>query len=81
MVEDFKKHLKTRQLPFVDKDIADNLDFVKMRIRHEIFYKRLGNTEAQKVLDEGDIQIQRAIELLPEAKKVQQKVNRQSVQR
>ena len=81
MVEDFKQHLKFRQIPFTDKDIQDNLDFVKMRIRHEIFYKRLGNAEAQKVLDEGDIQLQRAIELLPEAKKVQQKVTRQSVQR
>jgi hypothetical protein len=52
-----------------------------MRIRHEIFYKRLGNSDAQKVLDEGDIQLQKAIELLPEAKKVQQKVNRQSAQK
>ena len=52
-----------------------------MRIRHEVFYKRLGNAEAQKVLDEGDVQLQKGIELLPEAKKVQQKVNRQSVQR
>jgi carboxyl-terminal processing protease len=81
MIEDFKKHLKARQIPYTDKDIQDNLDFVKMRIRHEIFYKRLGNTEAQKVLDEGDVQLQKAIELLPEAKKVQQKVSRQSVQR
>jgi carboxyl-terminal processing protease len=81
MVEDFKKHLKARQIPFTDKDIADNMDFIKMRIRHEIFYKRLGNQEAQKVLDEGDVQVQKAIELLPEAKKVQQKVNRQSAQR
>ena len=81
MVEDFKKHLKARQIPFTDKDVQDNLEFVKMRIRHEIFYKRLGNTEAQKVLDEGDVQIQKAIEFLPKAKEVQQKVSRQSVQR
>jgi hypothetical protein len=52
-----------------------------MRIRHEIFYKRLGNAEAQKVLDEGDVQLQRAIELLPEAKRIPLKTNRQSVQR
>jgi len=52
-----------------------------MRIRHEIFYKRLGNAEAQKVLDEGDVQLQRALELLPEAKKVMEPVKRQSVQR
>jgi carboxyl-terminal processing protease len=81
MVEDFKKHLKARQIPYTDKDVQDNLEFVKMRIRHEVFYKRLGNTEAQKVLDEGDVQLQKGIELLPEAKKVQQKVSRQSVQR
>ena len=81
MVDAFKKHLRVRQIPFADKDIQDNLDFVKTRIRHEIFYKRLGNTEAQKVLDEADVQLQRAIELLPEAKKVQEKVTRQSVQR
>jgi len=81
MIEDFKKHLKLRQIPFQDKDIQDNSDFIKMRIRHEIFYKRLGNAEAQKVLDEGDVQLQRALELLPEAKKVMEPVKRQSVQR
>jgi carboxyl-terminal processing protease len=81
MVEDFKKHLNARKIPFLDKEISDNLDFIKMRIRHEVFYKRLGNTEAQKVLDEGDVQLQKAIELLPEAKKIPNKVTRQSVQR
>ena len=81
MLEDFKKHLTKRQIPFTDKDIAENQDFLKMRIKHEIFYKRLGNAEAQKILDEGDVQLMRAIELMPEAKKVQQKTLRQSVQR
>jgi carboxyl-terminal processing protease len=81
MVEDFKKHLKARQIPYTDKEVQDNLDFVKMRIRHEIFYKRLGNAEAQKVLDEGDVQLQKALEVLPEAKKVMEPVKRQSVQR
>jgi len=81
MLEDFKKHLNARKIPFLDKEIQDNVDFIKMRIRHEVFYKRLGNTEAQKVLDEGDVQLQKAIELLPEAKKIPNKVTRQSVQR
>ena len=81
MLNDFKKHLTTRQIAFTDKDVSDNRDFLKMRIRHEIFYKRLGNAEAQKVLDEGDVQLMKALELMPEAKKVQQKAQRQSVQR
>jgi hypothetical protein len=81
MLEDFKKHLAKREIMYTDKDVADNKDFLKMRIRHEIFYKRLGNSEAQKILDEGDVQLMKALELMPEAKKVQQKVQRQSVQR
>jgi carboxyl-terminal processing protease len=81
MLEDFKKHLAKREIMFTDKDVVDNKDFLKMRIRHEVFYKRLGNSEAQKILDEGDIQLMKALELMPEAKKVQQKVQRQSVQR
>jgi len=81
MVEDFKKELRRRQIPFTDKDVQDNMDFIKMRMRHEIFYKRLGNAEAQKVLDSGDVQLQKAIEMLPEAKKVMEPVKRQSVQR
>jgi carboxyl-terminal processing protease len=81
MIEDFKKHLSARRVPFNEKNIQDNLDFIKMRIRHEVFYKRLGNAEAQKVLDEGDVQIQKAIELLPEAKRIPLRTTRQSVQR
>lgn len=82
MMADFKKHLTGRQIEFTEKDITDNLAFLKTRIRHEIFYKRLGNAEAQKVLDEADVQLMKAIELLPEAKKVQQPVrSRQTVQR
>jgi carboxyl-terminal processing protease len=81
MIEDFKKHLTARQIAFTEKDIADNQAFLKTRIRHEIFYKRLGNAEAMKVLDEADPQLMRAIELLPEARKIQQPVERRSVQR
>jgi carboxyl-terminal processing protease len=80
MLNDFKKHLTRRQVDFTDKDIADNKDFLKMRIKHEIFYKRLGSAEAMKVLDEGDVQLMKALELMPEAKKVQQKVPRQTAQ-
>jgi carboxyl-terminal processing protease len=81
MLDEFKNHLRKRQIAFTDKEIADNKDFLKTRIRHEIFYKRLGNAEAQKILDEADVQLMKALELMPEARKVQQKVQRQSVQR
>jgi carboxyl-terminal processing protease len=81
MLGDFKKHLTARQIAFTEKDITDNQAFLKTRIRHEIFYKRLGNAEAMKVLDEADPQLMRALELLPDAKKIQIPVDRRSVQR
>jgi len=81
VIADFGKHLKSRQISYMDKDLVDNRDFLEMRIRYQIFYYRLGTVEAQKVLDEGDVQLQKALELLPDAKKVQQKTPRQSVRR
>lgn len=76
MLADFKKHLNDRSIAFTEKEFQDNLAFTKLRIRNEVFYNRLGVAEAQKVLNEGDVQVQRAIELLPDAKKLQEKTPR-----
>jgi carboxyl-terminal processing protease len=81
MVSEFKKHLSDRNIESTDKDIADNLDFIKTYIKHEVFYKRLGAVEAAKVLNESDVQVQKALEYLPEAKQLLTKVKRQTAQR
>ncbi len=71
--EQFKQHLKKRNIEFTDKDFADNKDYLKRAIRFEIVYDRLGNTEAAKVALDGDPQVDKAIELMPQAKELANK--------
>jgi carboxyl-terminal processing protease len=68
LLEQFKQHLQKRNIDFTEKDFQDNKDFLKRLIRYEVIYNRLGVAEASKVLLEGDPQVLKALELMPEAK-------------
>jgi carboxyl-terminal processing protease len=68
LLQDFKKHLATREIAVSDAEFQANLDYVKRSIKYEVFYNRMGVAEASRVLLEGDPQLLKALELLPEAK-------------
>jgi carboxyl-terminal processing protease len=71
VLADFKQHLRDRRIDFTEQQFEENKDFIKFRIQYEVYYSRLGTVEAQKVMNEGDVQVLKAIELLPEARKLQ----------
>ncbi len=77
MVDQFKQHITKRGVQFNEKDFQDNRDFVKRSIKYEIFYNRFGVSEAARVLLEGDPQVVKAIDLIPEAKDLAGKARRQ----
>jgi carboxyl-terminal processing protease len=79
MLNDFKAHIQKRGITFTDKDLADNRDFLKMKLKEEVFYNRIGANDALRVHLEGDPQILKALELLPKAKELQN-TKRQVVQ-
>jgi carboxyl-terminal processing protease len=70
LLEDFKKHLRERNVEFTDADFEANKDYVRRSIKYEVFYNRMGVAEASRVLLEGDPQLLKALELLPEAKEL-----------
>ena len=80
MINDFKAHIQKRGMAVTDKDIADNRDFLRLMIKQEVFYNRIGVAEAQRVRLEGDPQVLKALELMPEAKALQNMTKRQVVQ-
>jgi carboxyl-terminal processing protease len=80
MLNDFKAHIVKRGIAATDKDLADNRDFLKMMIKQEVFYNRIGVSEATRVRLEADPQVLKALELLPEAKALQNMAKRQVVQ-
>ena len=68
--DDFKAFLKEKGIDFTEKDLADNLDSVRRRIQNEVFISLFGIQEGFRVAAEGDEQLMKAIELLPEAEQL-----------
>jgi carboxyl-terminal processing protease len=68
ILDDFKEYLRGRHLEFSNEDIQTNIDFITRRIKQEVYTSTFGLQEGFKVAIQGDNQIQRALEVMPEAK-------------
>jgi carboxyl-terminal processing protease len=77
IVDQFKQHLTKRGIEFTEKDLQDNKDYIRRAIKYEVFYNRFGVSDAGRVLLEGDPQVVKALDLIPEAKDLAQKARRQ----
>ena len=68
VLTEFRHFLNSNQIEFEEADFQDNLNFIKREIRYEYYLARVGSEEAQKVRLDGDPQIAKALEVLPQAK-------------
>jgi carboxyl-terminal processing protease len=68
ILNDFMEYLRSRNIEFGGEDITRSADFIKRRIRQEIFTSSFGIQEGYKIGVQGDRQVLKAIESLPEAK-------------
>lgn len=68
ILEDFKTFLRARNVEFTDADIQSNVEFIKRRIKQEVYNSIFGLQEGFKVAIQGDTQVMKALEVLPEAK-------------
>lgn len=81
LVDQFHQHITKRGVEFTEKDFQDNKDFIKRSIKYEVFYNRFGVAEAGRVVLEGDPQVMKALELIPEARDLASKARRQMADR
>jgi len=65
---DFKQFLKNRHIDFLEEDIKSNVEFIKRRIRQELYTSAYGIQEGFKIGIQGDSQVLRGLEVMPEAK-------------
>lgn len=68
ILNEFRHYLDTNNIHFQESDFVDNLDFVKKQIKYEYVLSHFGQEEYQKTILEGDPQVAKAMELLPQAK-------------
>jgi carboxyl-terminal processing protease len=67
LMQDFEQFLRTEKIDFTDKEIAENLDWIKASIKAELFTSQFGQTAGQQVRAEWDPQIAKALTYMPEA--------------
>jgi carboxyl-terminal processing protease len=67
VINDFKQFLSTHDVNFTEKDVADNLDWIKVNIKAELLGAQFGQLEKLHTIADWDPELQKAITFLPEA--------------
>jgi carboxyl-terminal processing protease len=72
VLNQFRKYLDQQHIKFTEPDIQDNLAWLKWKIKREVFTSVFGLNEGYKVELQNDLQLQKAVELIPQAKALYQ---------
>jgi carboxyl-terminal processing protease len=67
VLADFKKFLTDQEIQWTEKDIADNLDWLKVNIKEKVITSQFGQLQGLRTLADWDPEIQKALTFLPEA--------------
>jgi len=68
VMQEFRKFLDEQKIPFTELDLSQNSDWIKSNIKAELFINEFGQQEGMKVHAENDPEVQKALDLLPQAK-------------
>lgn len=81
VLSDLRKYLDKQNVRFTEADMAENKRWVEQKIRREVLLSIFGANEGYKVALEDDLQVQKAIEVLPQAQELYTKARRIVAQR
>ena len=70
VMQEFRKFLDEQKVPFTEADIAENNDWIRSNIKAELFINEFGQQEGMRVHAETDPEVQKALELMPQAKQL-----------
>jgi carboxyl-terminal processing protease len=68
VIGEFRDYLNKHNIRFTEPEFAENQDWVKRKIKQEVFMSNFGTQEGFKVLLEADQQVQKAIDAIPQAR-------------
>jgi carboxyl-terminal processing protease len=68
VMKTFRNYLDKEKVAYTEDDIAQNLGWIKREIRKEAFISVFGLTEGYKADLDDDVQLQKAVESLPQAR-------------
>ncbi|HLI35703.1 MAG TPA: S41 family peptidase [Terriglobia bacterium] len=67
VMQEFRDYLRKDGISLSDKDLAANLNFIKLRIKENVIGAAYGEQEERRVAAENDPLVEKAVQELPEA--------------
>src|SRR5712672_2875129 len=81
VMHQFRNYLTKHNVRFSETEVAENQDWIKRKIKQEVFMSTFGMQEGFKVLLEADPQLQRGVEAMPQARALYQNARKIVAQR
>ncbi|MBI3404059.1 MAG: S41 family peptidase [Acidobacteria bacterium] len=81
VLNDLRRYLDKQNIRFVEADLVENRHWIEQKIKREVFLSIFGATEGYKIALEDDPQVQKAMEVLPQAQELYTKARRVLAQR
>ena len=72
VLKEFREFLKDSKLEYAEKDLTENMDWVRADIKSELFVGAFGQQQGMIVQAEADPTVLKALELMPKAKELQE---------
>jgi len=70
VMEEFRRYLDREKIVYSDKELAQNMDWIKQQIKQTLIFSMFGKSESDRIAMETDTQVLKAIDLLPKAKQL-----------
>jgi len=81
IVKEFRDYLNKHNIHYTEPEFSENQDWVKRKIRQEVFMSTYGTAEGFKVLLEADPQVQKAVDAIPQARALYENARKVIAQR
>ena len=80
-MQEFRKFLDDQKITFTESDLSENNDWIRTNIKAELFINEFGQQEGMRVHAEGDPEVQKALDLIPQAKQLAENAKKVIAQR
>jgi carboxyl-terminal processing protease len=81
VMKDFRGYLAKHNVHYTEPELSENLDWIKRKIKQEVFMSAYGQQEGFKVELEADPQVQKAVDSIPQARALYENARRIVAQR
>jgi carboxyl-terminal processing protease len=81
VIKEFRDYLAKHNIRYTEPEFAENQDWVKRKIKQEVFMSAYGTQEGFKVLLDADPQVQKAVEAIPQARALYENARKVVAQR